>query len=74
VVLDTTPSAISTNNAQTGELLNEFFLLRGHCFRIFKSEMFRTAYCDEPVAWKGQWRDVKGEVWTVEACARHRPG
>ena len=22
---------------------------------------------------RGQWRDVKGEVWMVEACERHPP-
>ena len=38
-----------------------------------KLEQFGTVYCERPVTWKGQWRDIKGEVWMVEACERHRP-
>ncbi len=50
-----------------------FPLLHGHCFSITKAEFGSAAYCDEPVVWKGPWRDVKGEVWTVEACEIHKP-
>jgi hypothetical protein len=50
-----------------------FLLGREHCFRILTSPSGRTIYCDGPVVWKGPWRDVKGEVWIVEACSAHRP-
>jgi hypothetical protein len=50
------------------------FLLRpGHCFRISKSPDGSSSHCDRAVVWKGPWRDVKGGVWTVEACDQHRP-
>jgi hypothetical protein len=65
MVLQVTPSAERTDSA--------FLLLHGHCFRMIKSDIGLTTHCDEPVIWKGPWRDVKGEVWTVEACAKHRP-
>ena len=65
MVLQMTPSAGHADTA--------FLLLQGHCFRIIKSDSYVTTHCDEPVVWKGRWRDIKGEVWTVEACARHRP-
>jgi hypothetical protein len=65
MVVETTSSATQTSGA--------FFLLQGHCFQMVKSEFSLTTYCDEPVVWKGPWRDVKGDVWTVEACAKHRP-
>jgi hypothetical protein len=65
VVLQTTPSAERTNSA--------FLLLPGHCFRIVKWDAGLMAHCDEPVVWQGPWRDVKGEVWRVEACAKHKP-
>ena len=64
MVLEMVPSAERSNSS--------FFLLRGHCFRISTSITGLANRCDEPVAWKGLWRDVKGEVWIVEACARHR--
>jgi hypothetical protein len=60
-----------TASAERSE--SAFFLLRGHCFRIFKSDSGLAIHCDERVAWKGLWRDVKGEVWIVEACDMHRP-
>jgi hypothetical protein len=53
--------------------ISAFLLLHGHCFRMIKSDTCLTIHCDEPVVWKGPWRDVKGEVWIVEACAKHRP-
>jgi hypothetical protein len=59
------PSAERSNGA--------FFILHGHCFRILKSRNGHAMHCDAPVAWKGPWRDVKGEVWIVEACDIHRP-
>jgi len=65
MVLEMPPSAVETSNA--------FFILRGHCFRVINSDMYLSTHCDEPVVWKGPWHDVKGEIWTVEACARHRP-
>jgi hypothetical protein len=65
MVLETDLSAEQTNSA--------FLLLNGHCFRIIKSDTCLTTHCDEPVVWKGPWRDVKGEVWIVEACAKHVP-
>jgi hypothetical protein len=65
MVVEMTPSAVPTDNA--------FFLMHGHCFRVIKSGLYLSAHCDEPVVWKGPWRDVNGELWTVEACAMHRP-
>jgi hypothetical protein len=65
MVLEVAPSAEVSNSA--------FLLLHGHCFRMIKSESGLTNHCDEPVVWKGRWRDVKGEVWTVEACSNHVP-
>ena len=65
MVVEMTPSAERSSSA--------FLILHGHCFRIFKSDKGIATYCDEPVAWKGPWRDVKGEVWIVEACVKHRP-
>jgi hypothetical protein len=65
MVLQATPSAERTNGA--------FLLLHGHCFQMGKSDRGVTTHCDEPVVWKGTWHDVKGEVWTVEACANHMP-
>lgn len=64
MVLQMEPSAERSNSS--------FFLLSGHCFRISKSITGLANRCDEPVVWKGPWRDVKGEVWIVEACVRHR--
>jgi hypothetical protein len=65
MVLEMTPSAVDTSNA--------FFLLRGHCFRTIRSDIYLSAHCDRAVVWKGQWRDANGEVWTVEACELHKP-
>jgi hypothetical protein len=65
MVFGMTPSAVQTSNA--------FFLLRGHCFRMIKSESSLSAHCDRAVVWKGPWRDVRGEVWTVETCEVHKP-
>ena len=65
MVVEMTPSAERSDSA--------FLMLRGHRFRIFKSNRGRAVHCDEPVAWKGSWRDFKGDVWMVEACAEHRP-
>jgi hypothetical protein len=65
MVLEMAPSAETSHSA--------FLLLRGHCFRIIKTDNGLTTYCEEPAVWKGPWRDVKGEVWIVEACAKHRP-
>jgi hypothetical protein len=65
MVVEMAPSAVPTDTA--------FFLMRGHCFRVIKSAWYLSAHCDEPVVWKGTWRDVNGETWTVESCARHRP-
>jgi hypothetical protein len=65
MVVEMTPSAERSDSA--------FLILRGHCFRIFTSANGLAVHCDEPVAWKGPWRDVKGDVWIVEACDMHRP-
>lgn len=65
MVVEMAPSAEQSNSA--------FLILKGHCFRIIKSDKGHAIHCDEPVDWKGPWRDVKGEVWIVEACSRHRP-
>jgi hypothetical protein len=55
------------------EILDSFYVAPGHCFRMFRSGDRRAAHCAEPVVWRGPWRDVTGEEWTVEACERHLP-
>ncbi len=65
MVLELAPSAKQDSDA--------FFLKRGHCFRIIKSEALPSTHCDGDVVWKGPWRDVNGEIWVVEACEIHKP-
>jgi hypothetical protein len=72
MTLETIPPSIPAGPSANAP--HSFLLAKGRCFRIVKSEHFGAVYCDGPVTWKGQWRDVKGEVWIVEACERHRPG
>ena len=72
MALETVPHGIPTG--QSANAPHSFLLAKGRCFRILKSEYFGgTVYCEGLVTWKGLWRDVKGEVWMVEACDRHRP-
>jgi hypothetical protein len=59
--------------ASVGYAHSGFLLLRGHCFSIIKTDAGHPTYCDEPVVWKGPWRDANGEVWIVEACGLHMP-
>ncbi len=58
--------------ASVGYANSGFLLLPGRCFSIDADQGHR-AYCDEPVVWRGPWRDAKGEVWIVEACELHKP-
>ena len=71
MALETTSSDAPTG--QSAVAPHSFLLAKGRCFRILNSERFDTAYCNGPVTWRGPWRDIKGEVWMVEACERHRP-
>jgi hypothetical protein len=71
MALETTPPSVPTGQSTNGP--HSFLLAKGRCFRKLKLEQFGTVYCERPVTWKGQWRDIKGEVWMVEACERHRP-
>jgi hypothetical protein len=71
MAIETTPSNAPT--CQSANAPHSFLLARKRCFRILKSELFGTAYCNRPVTWRGPWRDIKGEVWMVEACEQHRP-
>ncbi len=71
MALETIPPSVHAE--QPANAPHSFLLAKGRCLRIVKSEQFGTVYCGRPVTWKGQWRDVKGEVWMVEACERHRP-
>jgi hypothetical protein len=67
---------LSANPPETEEpitLVGTFFLAPGRCFRMTKAKTSQKSHCDQPVVWKGRWRDVTGEVWTVEACAQHEP-
>lgn len=50
-----------------------FTSLPGRCFRMIYSEQIQATHCDEPVVWKGPWRDRKGKQHVVEACERHGP-
>jgi hypothetical protein len=58
---------------ESGNVLHSFFIAPHQCFRLLKSDSPQAAHCPEPVVWKGPWRDVMGELWTVEACELHRP-
>jgi hypothetical protein len=53
--------------------LNAFSPQPGRCFRMVYSHQLQATHCYEPPAWKGQWQDVKGRWWYVEACAQHAP-
>jgi hypothetical protein len=58
---------------ETFEIVGAFFIAPRRCFRMTRAEISRSAHCEEPVVWKGPWRAVNGEIWTVEACERHKP-
>jgi hypothetical protein len=64
---------VTGKNGQPDDVLHTFFIAPHQCFRMIKSVTSPESHCAEPVVWKGPWRDVTGELWTVEACARHKP-
>jgi hypothetical protein len=37
------------------------------------SRQLQAAHCRGAPAWKGVWRDRKGQSWYVEACQEHAP-
>jgi len=37
------------------------------------SHQLQADHCRQPPAWKGQWQDVKGHWWYMEACRKHAP-
>jgi hypothetical protein len=68
-----TADSITGKKEQSGNVLHTFFVAPHQCFRMVKSALSQATHCAEPVVWKGPWRDVSGELWTVEACERHKP-
>jgi hypothetical protein len=58
---------------RAGDLAEGFFISPGRCFRMVYSDEFEVTHCDQPVVWKGRWRDGKGEAWVIEACQEHQP-
>jgi hypothetical protein len=58
---------------QPGDLIIAFSVQPGRCFRMVYSRQLQADHCRRPPVWKGNWRDVKGRAWTVEACREHAP-
>ena len=56
-----------------GDLIEAFSPQPGRCFRMVYSVQLQADYCRQPPAWKGQWQDVNGRWWYVEACREHAP-
>jgi len=58
---------------EPGDLITAFSPQPGRCFRMVYSHQLQADHCRQAPAWKGQWQDVKGRSWYVEACRRHAP-
>jgi hypothetical protein len=58
---------------EPGDLITAFSPQPGRCFRMVYSHQLQADHCRQPLAWKGQWQDVKGHWWYVEACRQHAP-
>ena len=58
---------------EPGDLITAFSPRPGRCFRMVYSHQLQADHCRQPPAWKGQWQDVKGHCWYVEACREHAP-
>jgi hypothetical protein len=56
-----------------GDLITAFSAQAGQCFRMVYSEQLQADHCRQLPVWRGNWRDVKGRTWTVEACQEHAP-
>ena len=58
---------------EPGDLITAFSPQPGRCFRMVYSHQLQADHCRQPPAWKGQWQDVKGHWWYIEACRKHAP-
>jgi hypothetical protein len=58
---------------EAGDLIVAFSPQPGRCFRMVQSRQLQATHCRQEPAWKGQWQDVKGGWWYVEACREHAP-
>ena len=58
---------------EPGDLIAAFSPQRGRYFRLVYGHQLQADHCRQPPAWKGQWQDVKGRWWYVEACRVHAP-
>jgi hypothetical protein len=58
---------------EPGDLIAAFSPQPDRCFRMVQSRQLQATHCGQPPAWKGQWQDVKGSWWYVEACREHAP-
>ena len=58
---------------QSANALPSFFLAKGRCFRILKSEHFGTVYCNQPVTWRGHGATLRAKSGWSKLRERHRP-
>lgn len=59
---------------EPGDMVPWSFSVRpGQCFRLVYSVQIQATYCENPVVWRGRWRDRKGLAHEVEACEAHGP-
>jgi len=74
VVPPHTPASASSARAlleagrRHGVVIDAFSPQPGRCFRMVQSRQLQADHCRGEPAWKGQWQDVKGRWWYVEAC------
>jgi hypothetical protein len=54
-----------------GDLIVALSPQPGRCFRMIRGDQLQADHCRQPPAWKGQWQDLKGLWWYVEACRQH---
>jgi hypothetical protein len=60
---------------QPGDVIPHSFSTEpGQCLRLVYSPQLQATHCEQPVVWKGRWKDRKGNPHLVEACRDHGPG
>jgi hypothetical protein len=55
----------------TDQFANAFATIPGRCFHFVTGGVGASTVCREQVVISGHWRDARGKLWLVQACALH---
>jgi hypothetical protein len=51
-----------------------FYVAKGECWRMVRTNVGYPSHCREPVAWTGHFINAKGRRWLVWSCQEHLEG